>query len=319
MKVLIIKLGALGDVVMASGLIATIQRHHDADDVCLLTSAPFASLFEAWPGIQVQAFGRRGAMLRTLRWLRKRRFDRVYDLQSNDRSSVLLACSGIPARIGNHPRFPYHIHPTEQWTGQCHIFERMNQVLAAAGLPATAAKPRLPAPPPIQQQVRDWLAAQALDERSFAVCHAGASRRRENKRWPYFLELARVLEARGLRCVWVGADDDREINTALAAGTGINATNAFDILGLVELGRHARFAVTNDSGPMHVLSAADIPVFALFGPSDWRRNHALGQQQRVIRSKQPCPACDGKRRDHTCLSSIPAAQVIVRLEAEKLL
>ena len=51
---------------------------------------------------------------------------------------------------------------------------------------------------------------------------------------------------------------------------------------LAELGRRAKFAVTNDSGPMHVFSCVDIPVYAFFGPTDWRRNHAIGQENRVI-------------------------------------
>ena len=33
---------------------------------------------------------------------------------------------------------------------------------------------------------------------------------------------------------------------------------------------------------MHILSCADLPVYALFGPTDWRRYHALGQEQNVI-------------------------------------
>jgi ADP-heptose:LPS heptosyltransferase len=53
--------------------------------------------------------------------------------------------------------------------------------------------------------------------------------------------------------------------------------------------------VTNDSGPMHALSAAGIPVFGLFGPSDWRRNHALGQAQHVI-------ACDAHDSNLAALS-----------------
>ena len=61
-----------------------------------------------------------------------------------------------------------------------------------------------------------------------------------------------------------------------------DASNAFDILQLVELGRLASFAITNDSAPMHILSCSMIPVYGLFGPTNWRRTHALGQQHRVI-------------------------------------
>jgi ADP-heptose:LPS heptosyltransferase len=320
MKVLIIKLGALGDVIMSTSLIHTIQRHHRDDQLVLMTSPLFAPLFAAWPNLRVQTFPRLGAMLASLRWLRREKFQRVYDLQSNDRTSVLLALSGIAERIGNHPRFPYHLHPSDPYRGQCHIFDRMNAVLAAAGLPEAPPQPHLPAPNDTRRCVADFLAAHQLTDRSFAVLHAGASRKRGNKRWPYFAELAVAITDRGIRCVWAGAEDDRKINVELSARSGIDATGAFDILGLAELGRHARFAVTNDSGPMHVLSAAGIPVFALFGPSDWRRNHALGQRDRVIVSDVPCAACQRHAVDgHTCLSSIAAGKVVGRIEHEHLL
>lgn len=320
MKVLIIKLGALGDVIMATSLINTIQSHHHDDELVLMTSPPFAPLFAAWPKLGVQAFPRRGAMLTALRWLRREGFQRAYDLQSNDRTSVLLAFSGIAERIGNHPRFPYHIHPDKPYRGQRHIFDRMNEVLAAAGLPAAPPQPQLPAPEDTRQRVLEWLVANGLTERSFAIMHAGASRQRANKRWPHFAELAGTISQRGMQCVWAGADDDRELNATLSARVGIDATNAFDILGLAELGRHACFAVTNDSGPMHVLSAAGIPVFALFGPSNWRRNHALGQRDRVIVSDALCAACQQNEADgHTCLSGITAATVVARIEQERLL
>ena len=58
-----------------------------------------------------------------------------------------------------------------------------------------------------------------------------------------------------------------------------------------ELGRRARFAVTNDSGPMHVLSCAGIPLYAFFGPTSAARSHALGQRQRVLVHPVPCSPC----------------------------
>jgi ADP-heptose:LPS heptosyltransferase len=74
---------------------------------------------------------------------------------------------------------------------------------------------------------------------------------------------------------------------------------------------------------MHVLSTANLPVYAFFGPTDWRRSHALGQQQRVLTnpvSCSPCflPVCPSERR-HECLQGISPALVIARLEADGLL
>jgi len=102
--------------------------------------------------------------------------------------------------------------------------------------------------------------------------------------------------------------------------SGIDATGRFDYRELAILAGHAAFAVTNDSGPMHVMSIAGLPVYAFFGPTDWRRSHALGQQQRVLTNPVFCSPCYLKscppERQHACMQGIRAAKVIARLEAD---
>ena len=284
MSVLIIKFGALGDVVMATPLIERIQANHPDAECTLLTSLAFRDLFADWPALRVQAVDRHGvtAFFRTLRWLRSGSFARLYDLQSSDRSGWLCALCGVPERIGNHPRYPYTHHPDTAYRGQCHIFERMNEVLASASVAPASPTPSLPVSDADRVHVDQWLGRQQLQSKDIVLLHAGASAQRPEKRWPYFDTLAEQLTARGCAVVWIGAADDRVINAALAAKVGVDATDAFSITQLAELGRRGRFAVTNDSGPMHILSCAGIPVYALFGPSNWRRNHAIGQAANVI-------------------------------------
>ena len=96
LNILIIKLGALGDIVMATPLIAAIQQTHIEDDIHLLTTPPFASIFAGWPSLHVAAHPRRGVLntLRALRWIRELNPARIYDLQGNDRTALLCALSG---------------------------------------------------------------------------------------------------------------------------------------------------------------------------------------------------------------------------------
>jgi ADP-heptose:LPS heptosyltransferase len=118
--------------------------------------------------------------------------------------------------------------------------------------------------------------------------------------------------------VWIGAGPDCGTNAALTRSAGgIDASDAFGIAALAELGRRARFAVTNDSGPMHVLAAANVAVFGLFGPSDWRRNHALGQRANVIACVECCPEYSGLRTAD-CLDRLSVDMVWQRLDASAL-
>ena len=282
--ILIIKLGAFGDVVMATGLIDRILQHHAPRHCTFLTSPAYSGLFSSRPDLELKTFDRRSlrATLATVMWMRRRRFLRVYDLQSNDRTSVMCSLSGIPERAGNHPRYPYHIHPQNRFVGQCHIHTRMLDILDAAGIPSDGVAPRLVPSEADRERVRAWLRQKDLSDRKLVIMHAGASALRPEKRWPYFSELAVSLARRAFHTLWIGGVDDRQTNAVLARSTGMDATAEFSPLQLVALTPHAEFAVTNDSGPMHLLSCGPIPVYGLFGPSNWRRNHAVGQHDHVL-------------------------------------
>ncbi len=319
MNVLIIKLGALGDVVMATPLIRAIQAHHRGAGIHLLTTEAFAPIFAHWPELNVIARPRRGWRNTwvTLRAIRALRCERIYDLQGSDRSAVLCALSGVAIRAGNHTRFPYTHHPVSAWTGQSHIFERLCEVLVAAGVSDIDRVPWLPAAPAERSAVAGWLASQELAAGTFAILHAGASAGRPEKCWSHYAGLGARLADAGICPVWIGRGADRRVNERLARDVGIDATDRFGIAELAELGRHARFAVTNDSGPMHVLAASGIPVFGLFGPSDWRRNHALGQADNVIACVDLCPDLRG-RRIADCLDRIRVDDVWTRLRDARL-
>ena len=117
-----------------------------------------------------------------------------------------------------------------------------------------------------------------------------------------------ALAERGYAVIWIGANEDRDVNRRLARQVGMDASGAFNLLELAALGRRAEFAVVNDSAPMHILSASPLPVYALFGPTDWRRSHGLGQAERVLLNPVACSPCHRPvcppGFDHRCLNEL---------------
>lgn len=319
-NVLIIKLGALGDVVMSTSLIKEIQSFHSKDNHFLLTAKPFDKIFCNWDKLTVHSIERKGIYntLRTIAWIRKYKFEIVYDLQSNDRSGLYCALSGIGRRVGNHPRFPYNIHPKDAYTGQCHIYKRMLTVLGSAGIHSEAQAPSLPVSKEEKHRISTWISENKLVENNFILIHAGGSKHHPEKRWPYFQQLAELFSAEEKTIVWIGGKDDLEINERLSSIIGINACNQFTFSELAELGRHASFAITNDSGPMHILSCADIPVYAFFGPTNWKRSHAAGQERNVISAQSVCDLPQGNNEIFrpAPLKSISADFVVNRLVSD---
>lgn len=323
-RTLIIKMGALGDVVLCTPQIARIVERHV--EVWLLTSPAFAPLFAGHPTLKVVTFPRQGAraMWSSLVWMRRRKFSTVYDLQGSDRSRALTLLSGAARRVGIAPRWLYTHSPSRDDVRE-HVFPRLNRLIESAGLPAAEPVPQLWPAQSERVKVLERLASEGLTEQAFAVLHAGSSARWPSKRWEqqHFIDLARGIEATGIKVIWIGGPDEVEVNCVLAGQVGCDLTGAFTIPGLAELARLARFAVVNDSGPMHLLSAAGIPVYAFFGPTDWRRSHAVGQRERVLTHPVECSPCHltdcPPMREHACLALITPGQVLERLRTDGLL
>lgn len=319
MKVLIIKLGALGDVIISTAIVKQIMNHHSNDEVYLLTTPSFTELFSHFNTLHIFAFERKGLgnKFKTIHWIRKHKFDRLYDLQSNDRTGFFSALSGIAYRAGNHPRYPYNVHPKTSYKGECHSFERLNQIIESADILPAEPLPYLPIPDEVNQKINYWIEEHGLEKDKFVLLHAGSSPAHLNKRWPYFEELALQL-AKSFSIVWLGGEDDVELNKHLSRSAGINTTNTFNILDLVALGKKAKFAITNDSAPMHILSCSQIPVFGLFGPTYPRRTHALGQFENVITANKDIARND---RDFipANISDISIDMVLDKLKTRRLI
>ena len=194
-RILILKLGALGDILMSTPAINAICREHEKDEVFLFTSTNFLPVFKDWPDIHVIGVPRKGltASLKTIARIRKNRFDRIYDLQSNDRSRLYCIFSGSKEVVGNHNIYPYTIHPGDSYHGQCHIAEWHQKVLRRAGIETEDNTPWLPETEEGRNRVRNWLSQQGLEGEKLVLIHAGASPGRPEKRWPYFQELLRML------------------------------------------------------------------------------------------------------------------------------
>ena len=314
MNILIIKFSALGDIIIASPIIKQIQTYHSEDNICLLVSEPFAFLFDQWCGLNIHTMKRSGikSFIAQINWIRKQKFDLVYDLQSNDRSGLLCALSGIPVRAGNHPRFPYNRHPNDQYIGQCHVFDRLNQVLESNNIPPSNSQAALEPQKKTRTKIRNWLINNNINSRKFCIMHAGSSPKHLTKRWPYFSELATQIKRIGIQVIWIGTGDEKKINHNLANIVGIDATDEFSIMELIALGDESLFAVTNDSAPMHILSCSSTTIISLFGPTNPRRNHALGHEKNVIFSGGKIPV-DDRRFKPAVIDNITVTAVLEKV------
>ena len=259
-RVLVIRLGALGDFVQSFGPFAAIRAHHPQAHITLLTAAPFAPLAQACPWFDAVEIDARPPWwdLRGLLHLRQqlRGFDFVYDLQTSGRSSRYFPLAGRPPWSGIAPGCS---HPQPNPAREVmHTRERQADQLRLAGIPSV---------PEVDLHFLTDRPAPELPH-PYALLVTGAAPHRPRKRWPVerYAALATILATRGIMPVVIGAPADAPLAQVILAAcpTAIDLTGRTRLVDLFPLAERAWLAVGNDTGPMHIAAASGCRCLVLF-------------------------------------------------------
>lgn len=265
-KILVIKLGALGDFIYALGPMAAIRKAHPDDHITLLTTAPYEKMARACGYFNDIMVDKRPKTLDILGWwtLRKRlnksQFDRVYDLQNNDRTALYFKLfAPRPEWFGAVLGASHRNTSPDRSTR--HAFYGHAQTLALAGIKDVTLDPLL------------WMSNAVDDIKYFGLkapyvlLIAGCSPQHPEKRWPVasFRVLAGKLLRQGITPVVIGTTDEAATNAAIARGLDvIDLTGKTALFDIPLLARHAVAAIGNDTGPMHMAAVTGCPLVMLF-------------------------------------------------------
>jgi ADP-heptose:LPS heptosyltransferase len=283
-RILVIRLSAFGDFIQALGAFAAIRRRHATDRITLLTTCPFAEFAADLGYFDEVLVDVRPAPLALIGWLRLRRhlrqrqFDRVYDLQTSQRSGAyawlwrprLPEWSGI-AWGCSHP------HANRDRDRQ-HTIDKQSEQLLMAGIHPIP----LPALPRFERVLPE-----GLDGRPFVLLVPGSSARHPEKRWPVecFAALACALDQSGCIPVVVGTAPEAPLAAVIreVCPAAVDLVGRTDFSVLAALAQRAVLTVGNDSGTCHLAAAADCPVIVLFaGGTDPERCAPRGRLVRVL-------------------------------------
>jgi ADP-heptose:LPS heptosyltransferase len=298
-NILVIKHGALGDIVIATAAMSAIRAHHPEAHITLLTTQAYAQLLaqspyfnEIWVDSKPKLFDRK-AIGRLRAMLNSKRWEWVYDLQTSNRSTLYQWLLARPwPNISNVSRWASHGY-TDPERHTKHSYANDTLQLAIAGI--TLGGPDL-----------SWLAAD-IDEiaarigshrsvpqgeklNSFALLVPGGAAHRPEKRWPaeQYASLAQELVGKGIRPVLIGTEAEAEALGSIAkrVPAAINLCGKTSIAQLASIARHATLAVGNDTGPMHVIAASGCPSTVLFShASDPARSAPVGERVTSLRER----------------------------------
>jgi lipopolysaccharide heptosyltransferase I len=308
MRVLVVRLGAFGDIVHTLPLAADLRAAgHRVGWICedrwadLLRHNPVVDAVHLFPRKAIRGgpwAERAGALRACLRAVRGAAYDAVIDAQGLAKSAALAIASAAPERVG-------HAWPRARegsWLAMrrrvapeaTHVIDQQRALAAPLGAPSTGSW-RFPLPPwEVERRwADDWLASRSLASPWLLNVGAGWP----TKVWPEErqAQLARLLAERRTPLVYAwGSAGERSAAERIAAAAGwgeLAPPTSIPQLGAL-ISRSA-VMVSGDTGPLHLALALGTPALGLFGPVPAERNGPRGPGYRCLQA----PGAAWERRD----------------------
>jgi heptosyltransferase-1 len=330
MKVLMIKVSALGDIIHALPVADYLKSCPAVRELHWLVEEPFTGFLSRQPSINkiqcisTKKWRQQGMLaslkevLTTIRRLRREKYDLVLDLQGNSKSGMFTRFSGAPLRYGfdadevrewpNILATNRHIGPGKTVT---HIIDK-NLALATSTFPGSP-------PPPLQgplqadsyylNQVEKKLSALRKEDGALVIFHYGTTW--ETKLWSIesWIELAQSLwETRAIPPLLTWGNEE-ELDAVKRIASACPQTivwprgNLEELMALLKI---ADLVVGGDTGPIHIAAALGTSTISLYRATDHRRNGPRGENHTCFQSNMDCSPCLLKTcpQDECCRQTI---------------
>jgi len=331
MKVLIVKVSALGDVVHALPVLAYLKSADPDMQIDWLVEQAFAPFLENHPlisnlyRVNIKAWRKSGLRASArdtfgvIRDVRKMKYDCVLDLQGNAKSGVFTLTSGAPLRFGfdrESARESLNLLATNRKVSlskrDFHISDRSLAIAKAAfpeGTDPQEAGP-LPVDDDARLEVDKKLAALNFVDSPVVVLHYGTTW--VTKHWPLvsWQSLAkRLIDELGIKPVLTWGND-KELAAAQSIQRECDDQVVIwprgDLKELTALLARADLVVGADTGPVHIAAAVGTSTVSIFLVTDPRRNAPRGRDHSHVAADMDCTPCLRKECDraHECGLSV---------------
>lgn len=326
-RILIWKLGALGDIILATPSLRAIRKQFPNAHLALAVGRSAYEVAARCPYLDecliYDGKGKDRGLMGRLKWIRRLRqgaFDLSIDLQNSRRTHLMAWAARIPVRVGFRRKYGRLLNrgvrlPRVVLGPVAH----QHYLLRQAGFSTNGEALEL-WPSALDEQAAQRLLPPAPDtqRRQLVGLHPGGSGRWKTKRWDLdrWARLCDALAQRNLRVVITGGADERDLGEALQRLTTskphivIGQTNIMELACVI---KQCDVLVAHDSSPLHLAAAVGTPAVALFGPTDPGRHLAPTFTGQVLKKDvfcSPCYSTTCRTITHACMKRIGVDEVL---------
>ena len=324
----------LGDAVMCEPALRGLRTLFPDAQISLLVKPAVADLYAGHPALtRVLIYdSTRQHMGLSGKWalageLRRHGFDLAILFQNAFEAAFLAFLASVPRRYGyatdgRSLLLSDPVAPPDRGTlvHQVHYYWDLLKPLGLTGDPTA---PELVVSPEEEQAMAGRLAQGGVTASDIVVGINPGSTYGGAKRWlpERFAEVTERL------CRTVRDSDDRQVSVVIFGAKGeerlgreiatrlssrsLVLSGATTIRELMAAVKRCAMLLTNDTGPMHIAAAFQVPVVAIFGPTDWRTTSPFGDAHAIVRQPVDCAPCLLRECpiDHRCMTRVSVEQV----------
>lgn len=303
-KILVIKLGAAGDVILVVPSLRMLKQRFAQSEIHVLVDRKNAPLLAHCPYIKRCVLIDRhrlqnpSYLLRLAKRLRKSGYDISMDFQNSKWTHLLAKLSGIPERYGFKRGLWGMLlnRPDKGINEKIEPVRHQFRLLSKAGVKSFDDKLELWTSPEEEETIQKIFSELPEPPKIKVGMVLGASPAWPTKRWPVenFCELAAYLrEAFNAGIFLIGAKEDEPLAEKFLeyipeAVSLVGKTSLGEMTALVE---KMDLVVTGDTAPLHVAAAAKAKIIALYGPTDPKRHMPPAPGAAVFVKHLSCQPC----------------------------
>jgi heptosyltransferase-2 len=321
-RILLIRFGSLGDVVLTTPAIRAIREAFPDAYIAMLVGDRSVDIVSENSRLDEVISFRRDAkgiseLRRVATVLKERNFDVSVDMQRKFRSSLLAYLSGAELRIGYHRPGGLLCTVRIPDNENKHAVDRNLGLLKPLGIEAGLREPEMFLSHADQDYAHSVFQKWGLASMSPIIgMFPGAGWR--HRCWPAerFAAIGDLAaEEYGSGVVIFGGPGEDDIVDDVAGKMSAPAVVIKDRMTLRQLGamiKKCDLFLSNDTGPMHISVAVGTPTIGLFGPGNHIKFQPIGDKHTLVRKDVPCSPCKqftDKCKDNICMKLITVDEV----------
>ena len=334
-KILVRSANWIGDTVMMIPSLMALKKTFPHAQITVLAKPWVIPLLENHPSVDKtmifakgdSAFTSLRELVRIISWLRAERFDLAVLFQNAFEAAFLAYTGKVTYRIGyttdgrgfllthkvKRDRRILFVHQVEYFLNlieamDCHVEER---------------EPILYVNDEDSRSGSLMVSSMGIEDTSFIFGINPGAEYGSAKRWPeerFAVIGERAAKRWNAKVVIFGSSSETEIAAKVA--NLMHTANPVNLCGRTTLGqamaliKRCKFFLTNDSGLMHIAAAFNIPLVAIFGPTDHIVTSPMNKNARIVRHSIDCSPCLKEicPSDHRCMLCIEPEEVWEELE-----